>query len=157
MRKTQKQTPKPVVYQPAEEQDAQIKEPLCWETFFRCQKAPMLRHQVLIALMSGKPFCIERLPSAVLLDVLLLATAARQDCDAEIVDDYDGLVTRVRLAWAKPDWTCKVFDNIHLTKASCILEDRREFICPEDQYIPEMVGWYLRHDVPEFIGKELKK
>ena len=161
MRKIKKTSEKkPTVVKVPQEDTGPImaqQRPLCWETFFRCQKAPLLRHQILMALMAGTPFCVERLPSAVLLDVLLVATAARQDCGAEVVDDYDGLVTRVRAAWARPDWTCRVFDSIHLDKANCILDGRTEFICSEDVYIPNMVGWYLQQDVPEYVAKELKK
>lgn len=131
--------------------------PLCWESFFRCQRYPILRSQMLTSLMAGTPLEVERVPAPMLLDLLLLATACREQHDAEIVDDYDGLITRVAEAWASPNWTCKIFSQVHARWASRITEGKRDFDSPEEGYIPQMAGWYMAHNAPEYFVKELTK
>lgn len=131
--------------------------PLCWESFFQCQRHPVLRSQVLAALMSGTVLEVERLPSPALLDVLLLATAARETCNAEIVSDYDALRTRVEEEWSKPDWTTRVFSSAHGRWANCILKGTKDFDSPEEAYIPSMVSWFMNHDAPQYIAKEAKR
>lgn len=128
----------------------------CWESFFRCQKSPVLRSQVLTALMAGTPFAVLHLPNATLLDVLLLSTAARNECNAEIVDDYTTLVDRVREEWCKPDWTIRVFDSIHANKADYILQGASYFDNAEDAYIPRMTAWFLAHSVPTVFEKTIE-
>lgn len=128
---------------------------LCWESFFRCQRSPVLRSEVLTALLSGSRLEVLRLPTSLLLDVLLLATAAREECNAEIVDDYESLRSRVAEEWKRPDWSTRVFDQLHANKASCILHGQTEFVCLEDAYIPGMVAWYLGQEVPkDFVEAE---
>lgn len=130
-----------------------------WERFFQHQRSPMLRSQLLTALMTGgKPLEVESLPSAVLLDTLLLAAVARQEHEAEIVDDYDGLLARVNREWAEPAWTCKRFDQRHSGLASLIaIGNSVTFTDPDVEYLVTMVGTYLNQDAaPEFFGKVKK-
>jgi hypothetical protein len=130
--------------------------PLCWETFFSCQRHSVLRSQLLAALMAGTPVEAARLPNATLLDAVLLATAAREFCDAEIVDDYAALLDRTAEEWARPDWTCRVFSSIHAMWAGFIISHgTRNFDEVSARYIPDMVAWYLRQEVPQYFKKEL--
>jgi hypothetical protein len=129
--------------------------PLAWESFFRCQRSPILRSQLLTALMAGTQLIMERVPTSGLLDALLLSTATRNYCEAEIIDDYDGLIARTAETWKRPDWSTKVFSSIHANAANFILLGTKEFNCSEDAYIPSMVSWYLAQDPPQYFAKEL--
>ena len=128
-----------------------------WKTFFACQRSPVLRSQVLLALMAGTPFEVERLPVAALPDVALLATASRSYCEAEIVDDYAALLRRVEEEWGAPDWTCKRFDSPHLCCLDFILKGTTEFVAAEDLYISELTQWLLDQEAPSYFKKELTK
>ena len=129
--------------------------PLCWEAFFKCQRHPILRSQLLTSLMAGTVMPTERIPTGSLLDAVLVATAAREILNAEVVSDYDALLTRTEEEWAKPDWTCKVFSSIHGHWANAILKGTRNFDSVEENYIPDMVEWYIQHDVPTYFSREL--
>jgi hypothetical protein len=129
--------------------------PLCWESFFRCQRSPILRSQLLTALMAGTQLVMERVPTSGLLDALLLSTATRNYCEAEIIDDYDGLLVRTAETWKRPDWSTKVFSSMHANAANFILLGTKEFNCAEDAYIPAMVGWYLQQDPPDYFSHEM--
>ena len=89
-------------------------------------------------------------------DVVLLAFAAGTYHDAEIVNDFMGLCERTEEEWSRPDWTCRVFNSIHGNAANWILKGSKEFGCSEDRYIPEMVGFYLGHEVPNYFVRELE-
>jgi len=107
--------------------------------------------------MAGVKLQAARLPSTALLDAVLIATAARNHCDAEVVDDYQVLVDRIAEAWRAPDWTARVFDSIHAKAADDIVtRGATEFVCAEDQYIDGMVAWYLRQDPPHYFKRELE-
>jgi hypothetical protein len=135
----------------------QSQPPVCWEAFFRCQRSPLFRSQLLMALLSGTTIQVDHLPITMLLDVVLLATAARGYCEAEIVDDYGSLVAKVREVWDRPDYTARVFDSIHGLAANFIVyHGRRKFACFEEEYIPIMVGWYLRHESPNYFKREIE-
>jgi hypothetical protein len=129
--------------------------PLCWESFFHCQRSPVLRSQMLTALMAGTKLIMERVPTPGLLDALLLSTATRHYCDAEIIDDYDGLLVRTAETWKRPDWSTKVFSSMHANAANFILLGTKEFNCAEDAYIPGMVEWYLSQEPPQYFAREL--
>lgn len=129
---------------------SQPQRPRCWESFFMCQPSPVLRSQLLTALMAGTVLEAECVPTSALLDVVLLATAAREHCNAEIVDDYEALLQRTRDEWNRPDWTTRVFDSIYANKANQILQGRTEFHS-ECEYVPRMVAWYLAHEAPELL------
>jgi len=129
---------------------------LCWESFFQCQRHPMLRSQLLTALMAGTPLSLEWLPTPMLLDVVLVCTAARNHCDAEIIDDYRGLLDKVNELWSQPNWSCKVFSSIHGSRANSILQGSAEFTCTEELYIPAMVDWYLTHEPPQYLAVEFE-
>jgi hypothetical protein len=134
-----------------------VPKPRCWESFFKCQPSPVFRSQLLAGLMAGVKIEVARIPTSTLLDAVLLATAARTCCDAEIVDDYQSLLDRARDAWRAPDWTCHVFSSTHAAKADFILtQGMTDFVCAEDAYIPEMVSWYLRQDAPDYFDHELE-
>ena len=139
----------------AKPDDNGLRKPLCWETFFMCQRSPVLRSQMLTTLMAGTPIEAERVPVAALLDVVLIAMAARQYCAAEIADDYRALLSRTEELWARPDWTTRVFSSLHAGTANFILKGSTEFTCAEDLYIPSMVAWYMRYDPPSYFTKEL--
>ena len=132
-----------------------VTRPLCWETFFRCQPQPVLRSELLTALLCGTPLEVARIPTVALLDVVLLATAARECCGAEIIDDYMALLQRTQDTWSQPDWSCKVFASLHGHWANCILNGTRNFDSPEDGYIPSMVEWYIDHGMPNYFSREL--
>jgi hypothetical protein len=132
--------------------------PLCWETFFQCQRSPALRSQLLAALLSGTQIVVERLPQQMLLDVVLLAFAARVYCDSEIVDNWAELLRRTEEEWERPDWTCRIFDSIHTSAANNIVHGQvSNFTCAEEQYIPDMAQWYLDHDLPEYFSREIEE
>src|SRR5258708_1661037 len=77
----------------------------CWAVFFRDQRSPFLRSQLITALMSGHPLELERLTNPVLADVLLLASTTRNYFEAEIIDDWEGLLRKVEEVWKNPMWT----------------------------------------------------
>lgn len=127
-----------------------------WDVFFSRQRSPVLRSQLITALMSGHPLEVERLPSATLLDAVVLSTAARVHLEAEIIDDYTSLLERTNNVWKDPMWTCRVFDQYHMSAASFMLMGgAADFACKEDEYVPEFVQWLLEHESPEYFSKEL--
>jgi hypothetical protein len=129
-----------------------------WETFFMCQRNPMLRSQVLAALLSGTRIVVARLPTPLFLDVVLLGFAARVYCDAEIVDDWAELLRRTEEEWERPDWTCKVFSSLHAGAANGIVQGQvANFGCFDEQYIPDLVQYYLEHDLPEYFSREIEE
>jgi hypothetical protein len=138
-----------------------VPEPACrdvapnWTTFFRDQRNPVLRSQLITALMAGKQLEVERLPVSVLLDVVVLSMAARTYHDAEIIDDYQALLRRTDELWKDPMWTKRTFDQFHMSVADFIIRGSSEFVCYEDQYIPDLVGWLLEHDPPAYLEREL--
>jgi hypothetical protein len=111
---------------------------------------------MLTALMAGTPLEAARIPTAALLDALLIAFAARTYCEAELVDDFSALMHRVDEEWKRPDWTTKVFDSLHGCAANFILLGSTEFAAIEERYIPEFVAWYINHDVPTYFDRELE-
>lgn len=125
-----------------------------WELFFRCQRNPFLRSQILAALMAGTQLELARLPNAALADVALLATVSREYHDAEIIDDYEGLLARIRDLWRQPEFTHRTFDSIHLSTISFITMGTKQIHCIEEKYIIDLVEWYLSHDAPDYIRKE---
>ncbi len=127
-----------------------------WAFFFTCQRYPMLRSQLITAIMSGTSLCVERINKHMLLDVVLLATACREFHNAEIVDDFQGLLDRTEEEWRRPEWTCRVFSSIHAGWANFIINHgTRDFIAPETRYIPALAGWLLEHDAPAYFSEEL--
>lgn len=134
-----------------------IERPRCWEAFFMCQKNPIWRSQLITSMMAGTQLHAESVPNALLLDLLLFATASRYYLQAEIVDDYEALKQRVREEWAKPDWTTKVFSQTHARWCNCILNGATQFDCPEEKYIPDMVSWYIEHNPPVYFVEEFKE
>ena len=154
MKRQRKITPAP---QPQQQEDAPlaVQPKKCWETFFRCQRSPVLRSQVLTTLMAGTPLEAERVPAGSLLDAVLISFTARAYCNVEVVDDYDALCSRTNEIWARPDFTHKMFSSAHGCAASFILRGSREFHAAEEGYIPAMVGWYLGHDVPNYFHHEV--
>lgn len=128
-----------------------------WEFFFRCQRNPIYRSQLLTSIMTGTVLKLERLPTQVLLDVVLLSTASRNEHNAEIVSDYAGLLEKVREEWARPDWTCRVFNQIHARWANTIVTNgTKDFGDLEEKYIPSMVGALLEADVPDYFSVEFQ-
>lgn len=134
--------------------EAEIQPVHAWEVFFRCQRHPMLRHQVLMALMAGTPLIVDRLQKPMLLDVLIIANVTREYFEAEIVDDFQALKERVEEEWAKPDWSCRVFSSQHANWANWILKGEVRAKNREELYIPDMVGWYLDQEPPTYITEE---
>jgi hypothetical protein len=126
-----------------------------WAFFFQRQRSPFLRSQIMTALMAGQPFELDRLPPAVLLDVLMLATACRYYLEAEVIDDYPALLRRVNDVWKDPLFTHRVFDQVHMSTASMLaihgLEKLEEV---EVRYIPSLAEWVLQHDPPTYFLKE---
>ena len=128
----------------------------CWETFFYEQRSPVLRSQMLTVLMAGTQLEAERVPKASLLDALLMAYAARHYCAAEIVDDFQVLVDRVKEEWDRPTWTTKVFSSAHANAAAFIVyRGSRNLDDCEHQYFLRMMEWYLGHDCPSYFDEEL--
>jgi hypothetical protein len=125
-----------------------------WEMFFRSQRYPILRSQLITSLMVGVPYELERLPTATLLDAVLLTTAAREYLQAEIIDDYDGLLSRADDEWSKPDWTAARFDQINAMWAGVILKGVRNFDPPEVRWIPAFVNAVISSAVPEYFSEE---
>jgi len=126
-----------------------------WDNFFKCQRCPVLRSQLITSLMAGKLLEVERLPKAALLDAVLIAMTTREYHQAEVIDDYTALCRLTNEEWKDPMWSCKVFDQNHLGTADFVVRGSNEFVCHEDQYIPGLIGWFLGHDVPEYFVKEL--
>lgn len=147
-RKSKPET-KPTAPQPARDRAP------CWETFFRDQRSPMLRSQLITALMSGHKLEVERLPRAALLDAVLLSMTTRSYYSAEIIDDYNALLRRTDDVWKEPMWTRRVFDQYHISAADFIVRGAEEFTCLEDKYVPALVGWFLEHEPPEYFSEEL--
>lgn len=127
----------------------------CWHIFFRDQRSPFIRSQLITALMSGHPLEVERLPTSALLDAVLLSMTARNYFEAEIIDDYNALLRRTDTAWKDPMWTRRIFDQVHMNAADFIVRGATEFKCHEDQYIPDLVGWLLENEPPQYFKKEL--
>lgn len=128
-----------------------------WAFFFRDQKAPILRSQLITALMAGKQLEVDRLLTPMLLDVVIVSMASRFYHEAEIIDDYQALLQRTDTAWGDPMYTRRTFDQVHSNVASFIVRGSTEFKCFEDQYIPDLVGWYLeRPEVPNYFSKEIE-
>lgn len=128
-----------------------------WKLFFRDQRSPLVRSQLITALMSGHVLEVERLPVGALPDVVLFAMAARNYLDAEIVDDYNELLQRTDDKWKDPLWSCKTFDQYHSQAVSAaIMWGTTHFKCAEEQYIPDLVEWLLQHDPPEYFSEELE-
>lgn len=126
-----------------------------WELFFRDQRAPFVRSQLVTAIMAGRVLEVERLPVIALLDAVLLATAARVYLEAEIIDDYQTLLRRADDAWKDPMWTCRVFDQTHSAAANFVIQGSTEFKCYEEAYIPDFVARMLEQDPPVYFKKEL--
>lgn len=127
----------------------------CWDIFFRDQRSPVLRSQLITALMSGHPLEVDRLPAAALLDVVLISMAARNYHEAEIIDDYNALLRRTDETWKDPMWTRRTFDQTHMAVADFIIRGTNEFKCSEDLYIPNLVQWFLENDPPSYFSEEL--
>lgn len=125
-----------------------------WPLFFRCQRNPFLRSQLITALMAGTQLELARLPNAVLADVVLLAMVSREYHQAEIIDDYAGLLERINEVWRNPEFTHRTFDSIHLSTVSFITMGTNQIHCAEEQYIPDLVEWYLTRDAPDYFTKE---
>jgi hypothetical protein len=126
-----------------------------WEFFFRDQRAPLLRSQLITALMAGRVLEVDRLPTAALLDAVVLSMTARAYLDAEIVDDYAALLRRTDTAWRDPMWTRRMFDQTHIAAADFIVRGATEFKCFEDMYLPAFVGRMLELDPPSYFKREL--
>lgn len=127
----------------------------CWETFFRDQRSPLLRSQLITALMSGHQLEVERLPHGALLDAVVLSMTTRNYLDAEIIDDYTALLRHVDQLWRDPMWTRRVFDQYHTAAAGFIVRGSDKFVCTEDLYIPDLVRWLLEHEPPQYFSEEL--
>lgn len=132
-----------------------------WTVFFRCQRHPILRSQLIVALIAGQQLTVARVPTALLLDLFVMATAAREFHDAEIVDSYDELVTVVKEIWNSPEYTAARMDQQHSNLASSILfldsEVKSIFERPEDRYVPALVAAYLEMEaVPVYMTPRKK-
>ncbi len=130
---------------------------LLWPFFFRQQRAPVLRSQMLTALLAGTQIAADRLPVASLPDAVLIAAAARRYCDAEVVDNWDSLRRRTEEKWAEPEFTHRVFDQTLLCTVGFLtrFDSATALETPEACWVPGMVEWYLRHEVPQYFRKEL--
>lgn len=126
-----------------------------WTVFFRDQRSPFLRSQLITALMSGHALEVERLPTATLADAVMLSMTARCYHEAEIIDDYQALLSKTNEVWKDPMWTRRTFDQFHLGAVSFILMGSTEFVCHEDKYVPGLVGWLLEQEPPDYFSKEL--
>lgn len=121
-----------------------------WEQCFVSQSSPVLRSQLLAALMAGTQIEADRVPVPALLDAVVLATTARNYCEAEIVDDYQRLLERAkeeRLVDGR-DGHCRMH-QIH--QISFILDGvADELTAPEDQYLERMVTRFLSMEPPAY-------
>lgn len=151
--KKQKKSKVPVTKSPAPVRAADVAPH--WEFFFRDQRSPILRSQLITALMTGHLLEVERLPTTALLDAVLLSMTTRNYLDAEIIDDYNALLRRTDEKWRDPMWTRRTFDQVHTNAASFILMGASEFVSAEDLYIPDLVDWFLQHEPPTYFTKEL--
>jgi hypothetical protein len=130
--------------------------PKCWESFFLCQPNPVLRSELLTALLAGTKLEVQRVPVVSLLDTVMLAFATRTYCNAEIIDDFKALCERAEEEWRKPEWTTRVFDSLHANAANYVINHgMQEFAGYEEQYIPVMAAWYLDHTIPEYFVEEV--
>jgi hypothetical protein len=153
-------TKRPAVPAPAQPvHNSQPSTALCWawEAVFSCQRHPVYRSQLITALMAGTALNAEAVPVGALPDALLLCTAARAHCEAEVVDDYPALVRRMEETFKRPDFTARLCDTAFLSKVSGICWGwGEEFINAEDQCVPLLVRWLLEQDaVPEYFKEEL--
>jgi hypothetical protein len=127
-----------------------------WDFFFRDQRSPVLRSMLVVALMAGKAWEVDRLPTDAMLDAVLLSCACRANHTAEVVDDFEALLRRTSEVWKSPMWTRKTFDQVHSCTASFIvLQGTSGFGNFEERYIPDLAGWYLARDAPKYFTKEL--
>jgi hypothetical protein len=126
-----------------------------WSNFFRDQRCPVVRSQLITALMAGRQLEVERLPTAALADAVMLSMVSRYYFEAEIIDDYPALLRTTEAKWKEPMFCHEVFNQMHLSTVSFVVRGSDELVCYEDQYIPSLVGWWLNHDVPEYFAKEL--
>ena len=126
-----------------------------WENFWLRQRHPVLRSQLITALMAGTVVEVAQVPTAALLDAVLIATAAREYCQAEVVDDYQALLYLAKETIDQPDYTHRATDSIHGNAACLIIYyGLRKFVSAEDLYIPEMIEQYLQQEVPNYFLKE---
>jgi len=50
-----------------------------------------------------------------------------------------------------------VFDQLHGGAANLVAFCApSQFVCFEDRYIPELVGWYLQQDAPVYFAQEFE-
>lgn len=128
-----------------------------WNIFFRDQRCPFIRSQLITAMLAGQALEVDRIPTISLLDVLLLASTGRNYFEAEIIDDFDALKKRVDEAWSQPNWTCRIFDQYHRNAASFILSaGTTHFACHEDAYIPDLMEWMLQNEPPQYFVEEFE-
>lgn len=142
---------------PTPEPEAERK-PLAWEVVFRCQRSPVYRSEMVTALMAGTAIPVERLPVAMLADAVLMATACREHCAAEVVDDYQLLINRMEETFSRADYSARVSDTTFLTKVSSILMGYQPFVDLETDCVPALAAWYLAQvSVPSYfvVGGEL--
>lgn len=131
-----------------------------WELFFQCQRNPVLRSQLITALMGGTPLIVERVPTALWLDLVLVATTTRECLEAEIVDDYAGLLRMTDERWRDPLFTSRVFWSIHAGRADFIVRSGGTDVDglwedPETAYLPGLMTAYLESPgVPEYFVEE---
>lgn len=128
-----------------------------WQLFWQCQRSPVLRSQVVAALLAGTVIEVERLPRALLADVAVLATVTRTCCDAEIVDDYQALLQRVEEVWQEPTWTCRTFDSPYLGWLHFVLLGSVNLEVPEVAWMPDWIEELLEQDMPGYLAPEKKK
>jgi hypothetical protein len=128
-----------------------------WRQFFMCQRDPVLRSQLLTAMMAGTRLDYERLAVRMLPDVVLFSAAARWYHNAEVVDDYRGLLRRTDEIWKQPDWTTRTFNSIHGLWVTYLIRGTEDFETPEQRVIPPLVGWYLNAEPPSYFSEEIKE
>lgn len=131
-----------------------------WWEFFRSQRNPVLRSQLITSIMAGVVLEVDRLPKAALADALMLATACREEWDCEIVDNYRALQRRVKEVVEEPDFTHAVMDQLHFRIAYLVAcrEPRAHIPFPEEhetKYIGPLTQDLLNADVPSYFKKEL--
>ena len=130
-----------------------------WELVFAAQRRPVLRSELVTALIQGTQLPVERLPTEALADAVLLATAAREHCGAEIVVDYPALLSRMEDTFTRPDFCTRVCDTAFINKVSHVCwHGSSPFVCVEQQCVPVLVEWLLNQDqVPEYFTKEISR
>jgi hypothetical protein len=105
-------------------------------------------------MMAGTVVETERCSEASLADFLLMAFTSRVYHEAEVVDDYEALLTRIREVWSRSEFTHHVFDSTHLRAAAYIaFQNCEEFSCPEEDYISALIGGWFEVDPPEYFKK----